>query len=176
VVWTGAGGFGDPFERPGERVRDDYDNRIVSIAAARDIYGVVLSKKGELDSEATTKLRADRRLARARKGGKVTKLKGTVLANPTDNLLLRREKSGVHVCCSKCDADLGSTKANYKDQCVMQEQEIGSANPNIGDYKLYIDDKPVWRQFFCPGCGSLIENEIAREGEPVLQDIEISTK
>ena len=27
---------------------------------------------------------------------------------------------------------------------------------------------------FCPGCGALLENEIAREGDPVLRDIEIT--
>jgi len=176
VVWTGAGGFGDPFEREAKRVQADYDNRIVSIAAARDIYGVVLGKDGTLDQAATDKLRAGRRLARVRKDGSVRKLKGEVLSHPTDNLVLRREKSGVHTCCAKCDTDLGLTRENYKDHCILDEQEIASANPNIGDYKRYIDERPVWRQFFCPGCGALIENEVAREGEPLLKDIEITAK
>jgi acetone carboxylase gamma subunit len=34
----------------------------------------------------------------------------------------------------------------------------------------------VFRQFFCPGCGALIENEIAREGDEVLRDIELALK
>ena len=42
-----------------------------------------------------------------------------------------------------------------------------------GDYRRYIDDRPVFRQFFCPGCGTLIENEVARENDPVLHDIEL---
>jgi acetone carboxylase gamma subunit len=38
----------------------------------------------------------------------------------------------------------------------------------------YIDPDPVFRQFFCPACGRLIENEIALAGDPVLQDIQIN--
>ena len=31
----------------------------------------------------------------------------------------------------------------------------------------------MFRQFFCPGCGTLIENEIAVAKDPVLRDIEV---
>jgi acetone carboxylase gamma subunit len=56
---------------------------------------------------------------------------------------------------------------------VRRDADITSANPNIGDYRRYIDDRPVFRQFFCPGCGALIENEVAREADPILHDIEL---
>ena len=56
---------------------------------------------------------------------------------------------------------------------MRREADISAANPNIGDYKRYIDDRPVFRQFFCPGCGALIENEIARADDDVLRDIEL---
>ena len=47
---------------------------------------------------------------------------------------------------------------------------------NIGDYRRYIDDRPVFRQFFCPGCGALVENEVARADDPVLRDIELDIR
>jgi len=56
---------------------------------------------------------------------------------------------------------------------MRRDNDIAVANPNIGDYRRYIDDRPVFRQFFCPGCGGLIENEVAREIDPVLHDIEL---
>src|SRR5258707_285986 len=91
----------------------------------------------------------------------------------TDNLELRSEKSGLRCACAKCAADLGAVRENYKEHCVRRESDISAANPNIGDYRRYIDDRPVFRQFFCPGCGALIENEIARADDAVLHDIEI---
>jgi len=33
--------------------------------------------------------------------------------------------------------------------------------------------RPQFRQFCCPGCGLLVENEIAVESEPLLVDVEL---
>ena len=54
----GGAGFGDPFERPAERVAEDVRNGLVSMASARDDYGVALRSDGSVDEE------ADRRPAR----------------------------------------------------------------------------------------------------------------
>jgi hypothetical protein len=51
----GGGGFGSPLERPPERVAHDVGQGYVSIAAARDYYGVILDP-GTLEiEEAATK-------------------------------------------------------------------------------------------------------------------------
>jgi N-methylhydantoinase B len=174
VLWSAGAGFGDPFERDPQKVYEDVvDSRSVSVAAAREIYGVVIDAVGQLDLDASARLRAGRRDARRRKDGPVKHLKGKVIAKTTDSLELRREAGRVHVCCSRCAADLGSVRDNYKDHCVKAELDIGAANPNIGDWRRYIDDRPVFRQFYCPGCGALVENEVARENDEVLRDIEL---
>ncbi|TMH63236.1 MAG: hypothetical protein E6H48_19915, partial [Betaproteobacteria bacterium] len=174
VIWSAGGGFGDPLERDPSRVHEDViDNRSVSLAAAREIYAVVIAPDGNIDEPATRKLRSSRRETNRQKDGHVARLDGPSLARLTDSLDLRREKDGVHAACSRCAADLGLASGNYKDQCVRRDADIQAANPNIGDYRRYIDDRPVFRQFFCPGCGTLIENEVARENDPVLHDIEL---
>ena len=38
------------------------------------------------------------------------------------------------------------------------------------------EDRVVLRQFACPGCGLLIENEIAVADEPPLRDVELRMK
>ena len=91
----------------------------------------------------------------------------------TDNLLVRMDGGTPHHCCAKCDADLGPTSENYKDHCVREDNPIAAANPLVGDPRRYIDDEPVFRQFFCPGCGALVENEIAVAADPVLHDIDV---
>ncbi len=177
VIWSAAGGFGDPLERDPERVREDVvEHRSVSIESARDIYGVVIGMDGRLDAAATKKLRAERRDANRRRGGEVQRLSGKPVSKVTDNLELRRENGGLHLCCAKCAADLGSVRDNYKDHCVRRESDVSAANPNIGDYRRYIDDRPVFRQFFCPECGALVENEVARADDPVLRDIELDIR
>ena len=49
---------------------------------------------------------------------------------------------------------------------------MAHAVPLSGDPARYIDATPEFRQFFCSGCGGLIENEIALADDPVLHDIE----
>jgi N-methylhydantoinase B len=68
VVTTGGGGWGDPLEREPERVLRDVLEGRVSLAAARDEYGILLrvipNDEYELDAEGTTKLRQELRARR----------------------------------------------------------------------------------------------------------------
>jgi N-methylhydantoinase B len=61
---SGAGGYGDPFERDPARVLADVLDDYVSIAAARERYGVVIADRDTeltIDQPATAALRARRR-------------------------------------------------------------------------------------------------------------------
>lgn len=56
-----GGGYGDPFERPIERVLEDVRCGFVSPQRAREAYGVVVSADKAVDQAATAALRAGRR-------------------------------------------------------------------------------------------------------------------
>ncbi len=61
---SGAGGYGDPFARDPARVLEDVLDDYVSVAAARERYGVVIAGAGmdrRVDEAATTALRGRRR-------------------------------------------------------------------------------------------------------------------
>jgi N-methylhydantoinase B len=65
-VYGGGGGWGDPFARDPERVREDVLDELVSVDAARRDYGVAFTGSVEaldlaVDREATRRLRAERR-------------------------------------------------------------------------------------------------------------------
>ena len=55
---SGGGGFGNPFERDVERVRDDVLNELVSREAAERDYGVILTSDGAVDEKATNRRRS----------------------------------------------------------------------------------------------------------------------
>src|SRR5262249_34834720 len=57
---SGGGGFGDPFTRDAERVRDDVIDGYISREAAEREYGVVLGDDDAIDVEATRRLRTAR--------------------------------------------------------------------------------------------------------------------
>jgi N-methylhydantoinase B len=135
-----------------------------SVEAAKSLYGVTVG-----DANATVAERERRRLERI--GGKPSgkKLDGKIELQATENLAVR----GGRWCCAKCATDLGSVKENYKKGCVRVDRPIQSSNPIVGDPARFIDPTPQFRQFCCPGCGLLIENEIAVAEEPVLVDVEL---
>jgi N-methylhydantoinase B len=180
VLWSAAGGFGDPLEREPARVAADVDNGDVSIAAAKDIYGVVLAADGSAALEATRRERDAQRRARLERAVKppaVTRtLAGKLHFLATENLAVRESGKALHWACAGCAADLGPLKDNYKARCARDDRPIEAANPIVGDPKRFIDPLPAFRQFSCPSCGRLIENEVARAGDPLLADIELRPK
>jgi N-methylhydantoinase B len=62
---AGAGGQGDPLAREPERTAADVHAGLVSVAAAKDEYGVVVSADGEVDQAATERERESMRAGRA---------------------------------------------------------------------------------------------------------------
>jgi N-methylhydantoinase B len=59
----GGGGWGHPYDREPEQVRDDVLDGFVSLSSARDDYGVVLTDSDhEVDLAATLALRAGHRI------------------------------------------------------------------------------------------------------------------
>jgi N-methylhydantoinase B len=61
----GPGGWGDPLERDPWRVLKDVRNEFISLAAAREDYGVVIdTTTWTVKEDETTKLRHERRVAR----------------------------------------------------------------------------------------------------------------
>jgi N-methylhydantoinase B len=55
----GGGGYGNPYERPIEKVLLDVQNGLVSVAGAREDYGIVITDgpSHSVDVAATRKLR-----------------------------------------------------------------------------------------------------------------------
>ena len=61
---AGGGGYGDPLERPAERVATDLRDGYISPTAARELYGLVLDADNGIDATATSAWRQRLRAAR----------------------------------------------------------------------------------------------------------------
>jgi N-methylhydantoinase B len=55
----GGGGYGNPHERPIEKVVSDVKNGLVSLEGAREDYGVVINAALQVDTAATSTLRGN---------------------------------------------------------------------------------------------------------------------
>lgn len=170
VRWTGGGGFGDPFERDPADIEQDLEDYAVTPEAARRIYGAVLDADGRVDRDATAAERE--RVRRARVSGDARPRRdGALEFEASAALNVLRDAGGRFWACSRCSADLGPVTDNYKDYCVREDNPVTFSNPLIGDPDRFIDDPVVFRQFYCGGCGALIENEVAVTNDAVLSDI-----
>ena len=65
ILSPGGGGYGDPLDRDPAAVAKDVADGLVTAAAAREDYGVVLLANGGVDVSATERQRGERRTRRA---------------------------------------------------------------------------------------------------------------
>jgi N-methylhydantoinase B len=175
VRWSGGGGFGDPLEREVARIQQDLDAYSVSPEAAAEIYGAVIAENGLVDEVATEKNRD--RIREDRVSGhteEVSRRRGTLRIQANEFLAAKEDDKGEFWGCTRCDAELGALSTNYKDHCASKIRPVEASNPLVGDPALFIDDPGACREVFCPGCGSLLENEIAVASDPILADIELT--
>ncbi len=179
VRWSGGGGFGDPLTRDPAKVAHDLLHRNITPEAARSIFGAVVNGDGiTVDVAATGENRARikaERLARLGNGqGAPAARDGAVAVAATEALDVREDADGRYWACGDCGASLGALEANYKDACLRDTRPVSDSNMLIGDPGRFIDDAVEFRLFYCPGCGTQIENEIAVAEDPVLHDIALA--
>ena len=84
--------------------------------------------------------------------------------------------------CNRCGRDLGPARQNYKEFTLVHAR-----NPRMV-HKPHLDPKrhaytmspdPAWVriiEFYCPGCGAMVEVEYLPLGHPITHDIEVDVK
>src|SRR5215831_7985347 len=176
VAFAAGAGYGDPIERDPEAVRADVEVGDISPEAARDIFRVVLvGDEPAVDLAATAALRrqaiVDRlgREPRPPAGPRVP-----ALMQVTEYLDLVEIDGERHLACARCGQVLCRARENYKAHALRIDRPIQAANPLIGDPQRFIDARVEFRQFCCPSCGGLIENEVCRAEDPLLHDIDLA--
>lgn len=83
------------------------------------------------------------------------------------SLVIDGDGAAATVACRACGAGLGLASAVWKERARRRETplaEVGIPAFDTGAPGV------VLRQFFCPGCGALLDTETARPADPVLVD------
>jgi acetone carboxylase gamma subunit len=79
-------------------------------------------------------------------------------------------------CCNRCGRELISARENYKKGCLVCERDPREIyNPLVDETYNFAPD-PDWVrivEFYCPSCGTMIENELLPPGHPITYDIEL---
>ena len=79
--------------------------------------------------------------------------------------------------CQRCGQALTGARDNYKKGCLVSERPLTQVHPHLIDGEAYSfsPDPDFCRliEFYCPGCGTMIENEYLPPGHPITHDIEL---
>jgi N-methylhydantoinase B len=179
VAFAAGAGYGDPLERDPEAVRKDVYLEDISPEAARVIFCVVLTGEGDdlrVDAAATAELRRRALVDRlGREPRPYASARLPVLRQITEHLQLVDRGGEPWLGCARCRQPLGPASENYKLHCHRIDRPIQSSSMLIGEPRRFIDDRVEFRQFCCPACGVLIENEVCRAADDVLWDIELAS-
>jgi N-methylhydantoinase B len=184
TVSMGGGGYGDPLERDPVAVAADVERLLVSSTWASKVYGVVLREGSfEVEVDATRwrreELREDRRqVAEAQGTGGVPDPGAAPWTSATDAVRLSEAvfvdlggPAAVHRC--RCGHRLGPADGSYKRFAARTRLPVQRLGPEVNPHEVN-GARFELREFFCPGCWTRLEVEIARPEDPMLEDAVLS--
>jgi len=93
----------------------------------------------------------------------------------TENLSI--DLSTEEWCCVACNHRLAPARTNYKTGCLVAEVPMDEAPPPLveGQALSFTPHADFCRlvEFYCPACGTVLENEYLPPGHPLTHDIEL---
>ena len=80
--------------------------------------------------------------------------------------------------CRRCDRDLGPARSPYKEGLLVYDRDPREIHRPILDprYEFTYAPDPTWcriLEYYCPGCGTMVETEYLPPGHPPLMDLEL---
>jgi N-methylhydantoinase B len=182
AVSMGGGGYGDPLDRDPERVARDVERSLVTREWAERTWGVVLTESGTVDEDATAASRERLRAARreAAKAAGAETLDGVVRPWSPESQGVRLsealyydtgQRPPAYRC--RCGQTLGSADLPYKELAAQARYPVQHIGPEVNPARIG-GDRFELREFYCPGCFTLLEVEIARPSDPLLDDARLA--
>ena len=84
--------------------------------------------------------------------------------------LIENDEGRVFIVCNKCNHIYCEAKENFKLYCLIYEHDPGEIHQGeLAPSK----DWAVYREFYCPGCGTQVEVEATPPGTPILQNYQV---
>lgn len=171
-TWQGGGGYGDPLDRPPERVQKDVMNGLVSLQCAREIYGVAVIRKSlTIDYTETEKIRQEIRRQRLLDGKKpknspAAPVEGSIVQRMGEWLELVESDGQKFIRC-QCGYSFGPATENWKNGACTRTVPGLAAGPLVR-----LHQELEMREYLCPRCSRLHSVETALKKDPPLWEIE----
>jgi N-methylhydantoinase B len=159
VRFMGGGGYGDPIDRDPALVEADVRAGLVGERAARDVYGVVVG-----DTDATAQRRLQIRTERLGREPATTRADVEPAGFRLSEYLQRTAADGATQC-TWCGIEFAPPGDDWKNHAVVRRVPVDEAGP----LRTASDDFALV-QSCCPGCGTLLDTELAAVDDPLLHD------
>lgn len=179
MIAASGGGYGDPLEREATLVLDDVRQGLVSVEAARDVYGVTIADDA-VDWQGTelarSRLReerqenAERGVRSAESGGLSSESaldgpQSTSGAHPfRENLEVTTGAEGSWIRCTRCGHGLCRSGEDWTAACARRLLEPVAAGPLMAPLSGHF----AIQQLCCPTCGVLLDTDVVESG-PIPQ-------
>ena len=85
----------------------------------------------------------------------------------TGSLHIVDTKDGASTACRTCEHVLAAVGQPWKSAAAMKEQPMNGTGGGAYVSAPHV----VLRQFYCPGCGALLDTETAMSDDPFLNDV-----
>lgn len=162
--WASASGYGDPLTRDPGLVEHDVKRGNVTPGWASEAYGVVVD-----DPEQTAALRLEKRTERAGTGLRSSPRAPGPDRVVTESLIL---KAGT-LSCRSCAEPLAPAAGNFKDGALNVVRPLITRSPLGLTEAVHVDAGLVAVDHLCPGCGVLLQSDVAVAGETLPWDIRL---
>lgn len=75
--------------------------------------------------------------------------------------------------CAECGSPLGSVAENLKESLVVNERPIADAGPWYTDPDRFVSEEVVFREYYCPDCGTRQFASTATPDEDHFSEVEL---
>ncbi len=170
VRWSGGGGYGDVLDRPPESVLRDVVHQVVSPECAVNVYDVAIRADGkQVDWTETGRKRIRRRLERT--GYPDDSLLKATSYEPSEDatgfseyLVVEGSLDNRCLVCRKCGQVISPLTENWKNRVISRERPLSFLGP-----KMSTTERFVLREFYCPGCATLMEVVMTLKDAPPIR-------
>jgi N-methylhydantoinase B len=179
AVSMGGGGYGDPLDRDARLVALDVERSLVTREWAERTWGAVVDDAGGVDRSRTEARREQLREERRRAAGAIWPDGGGDRWAPARDGVRMAEalyvdlRDGRSLYRCRCGRSLGPTEIPYKHLAVEARFPVQRIGPEVNPHRIG-GTRFELREFYCPGCFTLLEVEIARPEDPILDDARLA--
>ncbi len=176
---SGGGGYGDPLKRDPQLAARDLRRGLCSFEVVHDIYGVIVDPQTLVVDEQATQARreeirqlrfSDSQLVKERPAELPLRHGGERICPIGEHIEVVRNGDKSYAYCQECGYNYGPATQDPKLGALMRVASIAEASP-LNRYGLV--DQVIMQEFFCPGCGTMINVNVQLCDEPLLVETEL---